>query len=151
MEIMISDKANEVIKKLFDSRKNRYQNSLELMKCDELFFDYAHFLYYKCHKINLNCGGSYIDSADWIKNKNVTINPINKKDNKCFQYAVTEIKKDPQRITNIKPFISKYNWERISIEKLSALLRGITSKHYDDFYCLDCLYSFSRIRSKSKK
>ena len=27
-------------------------------------------------------------------------------------------------------------------KKLSALLRGITSKHYGDFYCLNCLYSF---------
>ena len=45
---------------------------------------------------------SYIDSPDCIKNKKATINPINKKDNKCFQYAVKialnheEIKKDPQ-------------------------------------------------------
>ena len=49
--------------------------------------DYVHLLYYKCHKINLNCGGSYINSPDWMKNENATINPINKKD-KCFQYAV---------------------------------------------------------------
>ena len=26
-------------------------------------------MYYKCHKINPNHGGSYIDSPDWIKNK----------------------------------------------------------------------------------
>ena len=43
------------------------------------------------------------------------INPINKKDNKYFQYAITlalnhkEIKKDPQRIAQIKLFIKKYN------------------------------------------
>ena len=53
---------------------------------------------------NLNRGRSYIDSPDWIKNEKATINPSNKKDSKCFQYAVTvalnyeEIKKDPQRI-----------------------------------------------------
>ena len=46
-------------------------------------------LYYKCYKTNPNRGGSYIDSSDWIKNKKATIYPINKKDNKCFQYAVT--------------------------------------------------------------
>ena len=52
-----------------------------------------------------------------MQNKKATINPINEKDNKCLQYAVTamlnhkEIKKDPQRITRIKPFINKYNWE----------------------------------------
>ena len=28
---------------------------------------------------------------DWIKNKKATINPINKKDNKCFQYVVTVV------------------------------------------------------------
>ena len=33
--------------------------------------------------INLNRGGSYIDSTDCIKNKE-TVNPINKYD-KCFQ------------------------------------------------------------------
>ena len=41
-------------------------------------------------------------------------NPINKKDNKCFQYSVKvalnqeEIKKDPQRIIQLKPFKKKY-------------------------------------------
>ena len=30
-------------------------------------------------------GGSYIDPSNWMKNKNTTINPINKKDNKCFK------------------------------------------------------------------
>ena len=54
----------------------------------------------------------YRDSPDWIINKKTTINPINKKDNKCFQYAVTvalsydEIKKDPQRIIKMKHFSS---------------------------------------------
>ena len=54
------------------------------------------------------------------KKQKIKINPINQKDNKCFQYAVTvtliyeEIKKDSQRITEIKPFINKCNWERIN-------------------------------------
>ena len=79
IEIMISGKADEVIKELFDSLKNRYQKNLELTKSSEFFFDYDHLLYYKCHKRNPNRGGLYIDSADWIKNKKATINPINKK------------------------------------------------------------------------
>ena len=72
-------------------------------------------MYYKYHKINFSRGGSYIDSPYWIKIKNAAINLVNKKDNKCFQYAVTvalnheEIKKYPQRIIKIKPFINKYN------------------------------------------
>ena len=46
--------------------------------------------------------------------------PLIKKDNKCFQYAITvtldheEIKKDLQRLTKIKPFANKYNWKGVN-------------------------------------
>ena len=66
---MINDEADEVIKELFDSLKNRYQNNLGLMKGSKFVLDYVHLLYYKFHKINPNHGGSYIDSPDWTKNK----------------------------------------------------------------------------------
>ena len=88
------------------------------MRVSEFAFDYVQLLYYKCHQVNLN-GGSNIESPDWIKSKKAVINPKNEKD-KCFQYAVTvalnyeEIKKDPQRVTKIKPFITKYYWEAIN-------------------------------------
>ena len=55
-----------------------------------------------------------------IKNQKTTINPINKNDNKCFQYATTvvlnheEIGTSSQRISKIQCFISKYNWEGIN-------------------------------------
>ena len=81
---------------------------------------YVNLLYYECHEINTNRGGSSIDSPGWIKNKKAKINRINKQDNKGFQYLVTvalnhdEIKKDPQRITKIKSFINKYNWDGIN-------------------------------------
>ena len=55
------------------------------MKGSEFVFDYVYSLYYKCHKINLSRGRSYIDSPDWIKNKKATVNPTNKKYNKWFQ------------------------------------------------------------------
>ena len=42
------------------------------MKSSDFVFNYLHLLYYKCHKINQNRCGSYIDS------------PINKKDEKMF-------------------------------------------------------------------
>ena len=61
IETMISD---EVVKELFDSLKNRYQINLESMKGSEFVFDHIKLMYYKCHKINSNCGGSYIDSPD---------------------------------------------------------------------------------------
>ena len=76
IEIIISDEVDEVIEKLFDSLKNRHQNNLGSMRGSDFVFDYIHLLYYKCHRINLNRGGSYIDSPDWIESKKATINPI---------------------------------------------------------------------------
>ena len=86
------------------------------MKGSESIFGRVDLLYYKLHKISLNWGGSYTDSPKWLKNKKATINPKNN-DNKYFQYAITialdhkNIVEDPQRISKIKPFISKYNWK----------------------------------------
>ena len=33
-------------------------------------------------------------------------------------------------------------WHYFAVKKWSALLRGITSKHNGDFYCLNCFCSF---------
>ena len=55
----------------------------------------------------------------WLRNKRATINPKNKNDNNCFQYTLTvalyhqNIRKDPQRILKIKPFIDQYNWKDV--------------------------------------
>ena len=46
IEIMISDEADEIIKKLFDSLKNKYQKKLESMRSSEFVFDYVHLLYH---------------------------------------------------------------------------------------------------------
>ena len=48
---MINDEVDEILKELFESLKNRYQNNLELMKGSEFVFNYLHLLYYKCQKI----------------------------------------------------------------------------------------------------
>ena len=139
--------------------------------------------------------------------KKATINAQNKKDNKCFQNALTvalnydNINNNHQRISKIEPFIDQYNWNEIDFSStgkdwknfesnnksialnilyvphntekichtykskynltlenqvillmiidgkkwhylavtcLSRLLRGITSNHKEDFYCLNC-------------
>ena len=44
VEIEINDET-DVIKELFDSLKNEYQNNLESMKGSEFGFDYVHLLY----------------------------------------------------------------------------------------------------------
>ena len=76
---MINDEADEIIKELLNSLINRYQINLESIKSSEFVSDYVNSFYYKCHKIYLNSGGSYIDSPNWIKNKKATTNSIKKK------------------------------------------------------------------------
>ena len=53
-----------------------FQKNLEmLMKGSDFIFDLVQLMYYKCNKINFKRGGSYIDSPDWIKNKEAIIDP----------------------------------------------------------------------------
>ena len=59
------------------------------MRGSEFVYDSLDVLYYNLNKVSLNRGGSYIGSPKWLKNKKATINPQNKKDDKCFQYALT--------------------------------------------------------------
>ena len=99
---MINDETDDVIKKCFDSLKNRYQNNLESMKGSEFVFQYFHLLFDKCHKINANCGGLYIDSSGWIKNKNISI----KKTMRCNSHV-----KSWKNQTEINRFTNKYNWK----------------------------------------
>ena len=56
---MINDKADKVIEGLLLIK------SLETPVTGSNFIFYCvHLLYYKCHKLILNCGGSYIHSPD---------------------------------------------------------------------------------------
>ena len=87
IEVVINDKTDEVIQKLFESLFSRYQVGLEApIKGRYFIFDYIDSLHYKCHELNLKSWGSHIDSLDLIKNKTATMNPINKYDGNCFQY-----------------------------------------------------------------
>ena len=211
-EIMIGDDTNEIIKDLFKSILKRYQGELQVsMRGSEFAFGHVEFMNYIFHKIDLKRSGSYIETPHWIKIKKATLNGHNKKDNKCFQYAVTnvlnydEIKENHHRVKKVKPFIDKYNWTDINfpshandwkkfelnnksialnvlyvpkieytirhvykskynltrenqvillmitdgekwhyltVSRLSALLKGITSKHGGDFCCLNCFHSY---------
>ena len=88
-EFMNGDDADEIIKGLFESFLQKYEENLqEKVKGSDFEFDGVNFLYYDFNKISINRGGSYIDSPKWLKDKKSTINPINN-DDKCFQDAVT--------------------------------------------------------------
>ena len=207
VEIIFGDDNDDIIEQRFESLLQKYEENLQnKMRGSEFEFDGINFLYDDFDKMSINRGGSYIDSPKLLKDNKSTINPKNN-DDKCFQYAVAlalnldRIKKNPQRISKIKPFIEKYNWEDIDflftskdwkkinkevalniqyvpyntkkiniayksknnltrerqvillmisdgqnwhylvVKNLSGLLRGITSTHREDFYCLNCFHS----------
>ena len=113
VEIMFGDDNDDIIEQLFKSL---------LQKNEE--FDGVNFLYYDFNKTSINRGGSYIDAPKWLKDKKSTKNPKNN-DDKCFQYAVTlalnldNIDNHPERVSKIKPFTEKYNWEDIDFPSTS--------------------------------
>ena len=81
-KIMTGSDTDEIIKGLFESFLQKYEENLqEKMKGSDFEFDDVNFLYFDFNEISINRGGSTI-------NKESTINPKNN-DYKCFQYAVT--------------------------------------------------------------
>ena len=111
-EIRLGNEAGEFINKLFESFLNNYQKEEQILRNESNFiFKSVEILYYHIHKTNLKRGKSYIKSAKWLLNKRATINPKNK-DNKCALNH-QEIGNHLERISNIKPFIDKYNWKGI--------------------------------------
>ena len=124
-EFMNGGDTDEVIKLLFESFLQKYEENLqEKMKGSDFEFDGVNFLYYDFNKTSINRGGSYIDSRKWLKDKKSTINPKNN-DDKCFQYAVTlalnldNIDNHLEGISKIKPFIDQYNWKDIDFPATS--------------------------------
>ena len=118
-EIGSVNETDDIIKELFKAFLNNYQKEKTILrKGSDFIFESVDLLSYSFHKISLKRGKSYIKSPEWVINKRATINPKNK-DNKCFQYSITvalnhqNIENHPERISNIKPFIDKYNWKGI--------------------------------------
>ena len=71
-EIMVGNDTDDVIKELFKSFLQRYQEGLqEKMKGSDFEFDGVNLLYYHFNKASLNRGESYIDSPEWIKYKKI--------------------------------------------------------------------------------
>ena len=71
-EFMNGCDTDEIIKELFKSLLQRYQENLqEKMRGSDFGFYDVNFLYYDFNKISISRGGSYIDSPKWLKNKKI--------------------------------------------------------------------------------
>ena len=134
-EFMSGDDTNEIIKLLFESFLQRFEENLQIkMRRSEFEFDVINFLDYNFNKTSIYRGGSYINSPKRLKDKKSTIN-LKNNDYKCFQYTATlvlnrnRINKDPQRISKIKPFINNYNWKDIDFLPTNKNLNLIMKLH----------------------
>ena len=131
--------------------------------------DYIMHLDIDFHRLVLTRGSSYIDLPEWIEQKKAVINPKNT-DEECFKWAVIaslhheEIGKNPQRITKLKLFKERYNWEGLkfpmAINEIGKFEKNnsevavnvlFTSKNEDDeeISALECLrYLFQEEKLK---
>ena len=121
VEIMMGSDTNEIVKELFESIIKKYQELMEYStKNSGLILEGVELMNYDINKITINRGGSYIKSPTWLKSKECTINPQNKYDNNCFQYALTDtsnyekINNHPAKLSKIRPFIDQYNPSEIN-------------------------------------
>ena len=124
-KFMSGDDTNEIIKSLFESVLQRFEeNFQEKMRGSDFEFDSINFFNYNFNKTSIYRGGSCIDYPKWLKDKKSTINPKNS-DLKCFQYAATltlnfdNINNHPEKISKIRPFVDQYNWKDIDFPATS--------------------------------
>ena len=69
-EFVSGDDTNEIIKLLFESFLQRFEENLQnKMRRLEFEFDGISFFYYDFNKTSVYRGGTYIDSPKWLKNK----------------------------------------------------------------------------------
>ena len=120
IEIIMDSETDNIIKELFESLLQKYQEGLEeSMRGSNFYFDSVDLLYYHLQKTSLNRkGGSYIDSPERLKKKKAKTNPKNS-DDSCFQSTLTaalgyrNYKSHPERVSNLKPFIDQCYWKEI--------------------------------------
>ena len=85
---------------------------------------------------------------DWnrfeVNNKNVALNilyvPFNTKKIEITYKSKYNLVRDNQII--LLMISNGENWHYLAVKSLSRLLRGITSNHDGDYYCLNCFHSY---------
>ena len=98
---------------------------------------------YNCNDINF-----LTNRKDWnrfeVNNKNVALNilyvPFNTKKNEIAYKSKYNLVRDNQII--LLMISNGENLHYLAVKSLSRLLRGITSNHDGDYYCLNCFHSY---------
>ena len=97
---------------------------------------------YNCERINFSAKKD--DRRKFEKN-NITIalNVLHAKKEEIYVWLMfLKHHANREKQTILLMISNGEKWHYLAVKMLSALLRGITSKHYGDFYCLNCVHSF---------
>ena len=79
-----------------------------------------------------------------IKNDvTIALNVLYAKKEKIYPAYVSKHNSNYQKQVIILMIPNGEGWHYLAVKKLSAIFRGITSKHHDDCYCLYYLNSFA--------
>ena len=106
--LFVSHKSKE-IKLAYKSSYNKRKNRVILLMISDEVNNYYYFAIKNWQELN---------SLGWLKGKKEAI--INNNNNNNFQNALDDalnyqiIDNNPQRISKLKPYINKYNWEGIN-------------------------------------
>ena len=113
---------DNIIKELFESFLNNYQEELKITSGSESNFENVEKMDYKHRRVRLRRGRSYIKSPEWLLNKEATINPKNKNDDECLWWSIISA-------LNYKE-ITKKEFENIS-KKIKHEDKGFSSQQGD--------------------
>ena len=80
-------------------------------------------------------------------NLTIALNALYAKEEKIYSTYVSKHNSNREKVIILMISNREKQWNYLAVKKLSALLRGITSKNKGDFYCLNCFHSF---RTKNK-
>ena len=109
---------DNIIKELFESFLNNYQEELKITSGSESNFENVEKMDYKHRRVPLRRGRSYIKSPEWLLNKEATINPKNENDDECLRWSI----------------ISALNYKEITKKEFENISKKI--KHEDKGFSL---------------
>ena len=109
---------DNILKELFESFLNNYQEELKLISGSESNFENVEKMDYKHRRVRLRRGRSYIKFPEWLLNKEATINPKNKNDDECLRWSI----------------ISALNYKEITKKEFENISKKI--KHEDKGFSL---------------
>ena len=112
LNILFVSHNSEEVKLAYKSSYNKRKNQVILLMINDEANNYYYFAIKNLSELN---------SLGWLRGKKeAIINNNNNNNNNDFQNALDDalnyqtIEKDPQRISKLKPYINKYNWEGIN-------------------------------------